>query len=267
VTQKTRVDEVRRTFLATAFVATALVIVPTGGAAEANTACSQLEIQAHRGYHYGSIDQNTIPAFDQANAHGYAIETDAWHDAQGQLWVFHDRDVSRATNGTGKIDQMTTAQVRALRYNKGGSPLPTFQEAVAAWSKYPTRRIYLEPKQKDAIPGIVQALRGAGLVSNIRFTGYWDYVENNFPEFGTEPKSPSIYFDPSHWVQRHADAVMTKWQTMTLSRVAAYHQAGLEVLETHNNTTTGWTNAIKLNFDGIMTDRPNEAKAFCPTVQ
>ena len=32
-------------------------------------------------------------------------------------------------------------------------------------------------------------------------------------------------------------------------------------------TPPGWENATKLNFDGIMTDRPNEAKAFCPTVE
>jgi len=257
----------RTAILATAFAAATLVVIPTGGAADANTSCSQLEIQAHRGYHYGSIDQNTIPAFDQADAHGYAIETDVWHDAQGQLWVFHDRDVSRATNGTGKIDKMTTAQVRALRYNKGGSALPTLQEAVAAWSKYPTRRIYIEPKQLDAVPGIAHALSAAGLVSNIRFTGYWDYVEHNFPQFGTEPKSPKIYYDPSHWVAKHSDAVLMGWQFITAAQVAGYHQAGLEVLETHNNTTTGWENAIRRNFDGIMTDRPNEAKAFCSTVQ
>ena len=59
---------------------------------------------------------------------------------------------------------------------------------------------------------------------------------------------------------------MMGWQFITAAQVAAYHQAGLEVLETHNNTTTGWENAIRRNFDGILTDRPNEAKAFCETV-
>lgn len=256
----------RTTILATALTAAALIAIPTGGAVRANTPCDQLEIQAHRGYHYGSTDQNTIDAFDKANAHGYAIETDVWHDAQGQLWIFHDRDVSRATQGTGKIDQLTTAQVAALRYNKGGHALPTLEQAVAAWKAYPTRRIYIEPKQKDAIPGIVAQLKAAGLVSNIRFTGYWDYVENNYPQFATEPKSPKIYHDPSYWVARHSEAVMTNWQTMTAARVAAYHQAGLDVLLTHNNNTNGWMHAIQLNFDGILVDKPNEAKAFCATV-
>jgi glycerophosphoryl diester phosphodiesterase len=255
----------RTAILATAFAAASLVAVPTGGAADANTSCSQLEIQAHRGYHYGSIDQNTIKSFNEADAHGYAIETDVWHDKQGQLWIFHDRDVARSTNGTGKIDKMTTAQVEALRYTKGGHRLPKIHKAVKAWSQYPKRRIYIEPKQKDAIPGIVQELKDAGL-TNIRFTGYWDYVEKNFPKFGIEPKSPKTYFAPSHWVAKHADAVMMGWQFITAAQVAAYHQAGLKVLETHNNTTTGWENAIRRNFDGILTDRPNQAKAFCRTV-
>lgn len=246
-----------------AVVAATLVSVPAG-AANAVTDCSSLEIQAHRGYHYGTIDQNTIRSFDEANARGYTIETDVWHDAEGQLWIFHDRDVSKLTNGTGLIDQMTTAQVRQLRYKKAGSPLPTFEEAVAAWSKYPTRRVYIEPKQSTAIPPMARQLQAAGLVSNVYFAGYWDYVERNFPDFPTAPKS-STYYDPSRWARN--DALMTGWQSMTVDRVAAYHRAGLEVLHFRSNTTVAWENALRLNFDGIMTDRPNELRTFCPTVK
>ena len=245
----------------TALVATLLAI--PSGTAQALTPCSELEIQAHRGYHYGSIDQNTVRSFNAANARGYTIETDVWHDAQGQLWIFHDRDVSKLTNGTGYIDQMSTAEVKALRYKKAGSPLPTFEAAVAAWSNYPTRRIYIEPKKREIIPAMVRKLKAAGLVDNIYFTGYWDYVETNFPAFRTEPKSPT-YYDPSRWA-RH-DALMTTVTVMTSERVDAYHQAGLEVLHFRANTTSPWERAIRLNFDGIMTDRPDHLKAFCPTV-
>jgi glycerophosphoryl diester phosphodiesterase len=240
-----------------------LVVVPTG-AAEAATPCSELEIQAHRGYHYGSIDQNTVRSFNEANARGYTIETDVWHDAQGQLWVYHDRDVSKLSTGTGFIDQMTTDQVRALRYKKAGSPLPTFEDAVAAWSKYPTRRIYIEPKLQSAIAPMARRLHAAGLVDNIYFAGYWDYVEKNFPAFRTAPKSPA-YFDPSRWSRN--DALMSGADTMTTARVADYHTAGLEVLHFRTNNQTVWANAIRQNFDGIMTDKPNELKAFCPTVR
>lgn len=253
---------VRKTILAALLLAVPLVTVPAG-AANAATPCASLEIQAHRGYHYGKFDQNTIRSFDEANARGYTIETDVWRDAQGQLWIYHDRDVSKLSTGTGFIDKMTTAEVRALRYKKAGSPLPTFEEAVAAWSKYPSRRIYIEPKQADAIPAMARQLQNAGLVKNIYFSGYWDYVERNFPAFSTAPKS-GAYTPPSRWARN--DAMMTNWKSMTVARTAAYHQAGLEVLHLRSNTTTAWENAIKLNFDGIMTDKPNELRAFCATL-
>jgi glycerophosphoryl diester phosphodiesterase len=60
---------------------------------------------------------------------------------------------------------------------------------------------------------------------------------------------------------------MTPYSAMTLERVEAYHQAGLEVLHTRANTTTVWERAIRLNYDGIMTDQPDQLKAFCPTVK
>lgn len=248
---------------ATALVA-AVLAAPTG-AAHALTPCSELEIQAHRGFHFSkTIDQNTVRSFDVADAKGYTIETDVRSDAQGQLWIFHDRDVSKLTNGTGFIDKMTTAQVRALRYRKAGSPLPTFDQAVAAWSTYPTRRIYIEPKERTVVPVMARKLQAAGLVDNVYFVGYWDYVEANWPAFRTEPKSPT-YYEPSHWAGH--DALMTPYSSMTTERVATYHRAGMEVLHTRANTTAVWERAIRLDYDGIMTDRPDQLRAFCPTVQ
>jgi glycerophosphoryl diester phosphodiesterase len=248
---------------AAALAAAALVAVPSGGA-QAVTPCSSLEIQAHRGYHYGRIDQNTVRSFDEANARGYTIETDVWLDAQNQLWVYHDRDVSKLSTGTGFIDQMSTAQVRALRYKKAGSPLPTFEQAVAAWRAYPNRRIYIEPKQQSAIAPMVAQLRAAGLVDNVYFAGYWQYVENNFPEFRTAPKT-SGYSPASNWTRY--DAVMLQARHMTLANVAEYKQAGLEVLHTRANLENVWRDAINKNYNGIMTDRPNELLAFCRTLQ
>jgi glycerophosphoryl diester phosphodiesterase len=253
---------------ATALAAAALVAVPAGGA-QADFPCGasspSLEIQAHRGYHYGRIDQNTVPSFDAANDRGYTIETDVWHDRQGQLWIYHDRDVSKLSTGTGFIDQMSTAQVRELRYKKAGSPLPTFEQAVAAWRQYPTtQRIYIEPKQRTAIDRMVPKLRAAGLVNNVYFAGYWQYVENNYSDFRTAPKT-SGYSPASNWTRY--DAVMLQARHMTRANVVEYHQAGLEVLHTRANLENVWRDAISKSYDGIMTDRPNELRSLCQSLQ
>jgi glycerophosphoryl diester phosphodiesterase len=254
---------VRKIVLAAAAVLASAVVTVPAGAAHGLTPCDSLEIQAHRGYHWGRIDQNTVRSFDEASARGYAIETDVWQDAEGQLWIFHDRDVSKLTSGTGFIDKMTTAQVRELRYKKAGSPLPTFEEAVAAWTKYPTTRVYVEPKQRIAVAEMARQLEAAGLVDNVYFVNFWDYVEKWWPAFRTEPKSPT-YKEPTNWTGH--DALMTPYSAMTTERVDALHQAGLEVLHTRANTTVVWENAIRLNYDGILTDQPDQLKAFCPTV-
>ena len=75
---------------------------------------------AHRGYHSGGVVENTLAAFVEATRRGFSIETDVWKDSDGQLWVFHDHDVERLTGTPGYIDEMTTEQVAALRFLKGG---------------------------------------------------------------------------------------------------------------------------------------------------
>jgi glycerophosphoryl diester phosphodiesterase len=256
----------RKLVLAGLLTASFLVVSP--GPASAATTCADLEIMAHRGYHSApGIAENTLEAFDGAAARGYSIETDVWSDAEGKLWIFHDRDVYRATGTHGYIDQMTSAQVAALRYKKGGDPLPTFLEAVNAWQYYAsTQRIYIEPKRQSYVDKMVPILRQYSVVNNVYFTGSTSYAENNYPEFGSAPKSIETYRDPSYWTQRGADAVLSKWQGMSSSQVDAYHQAGLEVEHRTANSTGDWSQAITLGFDSIMTDFPDKLKAFCPSV-
>ena len=129
-------------------VAATLVVLVAPAAQAAPTVCADLEIDAHRGYHYPRFDENSLPGMAEAAERGYAIETDVWADVEGQLWVFHDRDVSRTTTGWGEernIDAMTTAQVAALRYKKAGSPLPRLEEALGLWQTCPSTRITWSP--------------------------------------------------------------------------------------------------------------------------
>jgi glycerophosphoryl diester phosphodiesterase len=69
---------------------------------------------AHQG---GEIEapSNTLFAFKTAKDKGSdVLELDIHATADGELVVIHDATVDRTTNGTGRIDQMTLAQVKAL---------------------------------------------------------------------------------------------------------------------------------------------------------
>ncbi|MEQ1652332.1 MAG: glycerophosphodiester phosphodiesterase family protein [Hyphomicrobium sp.] len=87
---------------------------------------------AHRGLHAvkRGIIENTAPAFDAAIAKGYGIECDL-RPAQGGLpIVFHDDTLNRLVDGRGAVADVTTADLKRLRYKTGDTPLQTFAELL-----------------------------------------------------------------------------------------------------------------------------------------
>ncbi len=110
-------------------------------------------VVAHRGAH-ADVPENTLAALRKAAALGcdYA-EMDVRQTKDGALVLMHDSTVNRTTNGSGKIDSMTLAEVRQLRVGpkngKSSAPetVPTFDEAVAVCRG--RIKIYLDHKGGD----------------------------------------------------------------------------------------------------------------------
>ncbi|HUD30947.1 MAG TPA: glycerophosphodiester phosphodiesterase family protein [Novosphingobium sp.] len=87
-------------------------------------------IAAHRGGHL-KAPENSLAAVDEAVAAGTDfIEVDVQVSADGVPFIMHDRTVARTTNGTGKLEEMTYAQVRRLRLKGGNTPPPTLIEML-----------------------------------------------------------------------------------------------------------------------------------------
>lgn len=71
-------------------------------------------IFAHRGAS-AHAPENTLASFQLAlEQHADAIELDAKLTADGEVVVIHDQTVDRTTEGTGRVGQMTLAQLREL---------------------------------------------------------------------------------------------------------------------------------------------------------
>jgi len=71
---------------------------------------------AHRGLHGPDTGpENTMPAFAAAVAAGYGIECDVRLLADGQVVVFHDRELDRLTGRPGGIGHLTAADLPGLR--------------------------------------------------------------------------------------------------------------------------------------------------------
>ncbi|MFD4943386.1 glycerophosphodiester phosphodiesterase family protein [Streptomyces sp. NPDC058409] len=74
---------------------------------------------AHRAQ-WRKAPENSVPAFLAAFKDGAEIvETDVRSTKDGQLVLMHDETVDRTTNGTGKVSDLTLAQIKELRLKQG----------------------------------------------------------------------------------------------------------------------------------------------------
>jgi glycerophosphoryl diester phosphodiesterase len=85
---------------------------------------------AHRGLHglAPGVIENTASAFSAAIAGGYGIEVDVQISADGEAMVHHDAALGRLTEGTGRLAELTAAQIRAVPFKASGDRIMTLGE-------------------------------------------------------------------------------------------------------------------------------------------
>jgi glycerophosphoryl diester phosphodiesterase len=110
------------------------------------------ELIAHRGGP-AHAPENTLAAFKNAIETGVdRLEMDVQMTQDGELVVIHDETVDRTTNGTGRIADLTLAEIRALDAGNG-EKIPTFAEVIAL-AKEGGIALLPEVKSPHLYPGI-----------------------------------------------------------------------------------------------------------------
>ena len=109
-------------------------------------------VAAHRGWST-KYPENTMEAFRAALELGVdQVETDVRMTADGELVCIHDATVDRTTNGTGKVEEMTFAELQALDAGswKGeafvGCKIPRFVDFMELFKDHPTMTLDVELK-------------------------------------------------------------------------------------------------------------------------
>lgn len=85
---------------------------------------------AHRGLHDSDIFENSLPAFEKAVEHNYAIELDVHITTDNEIVVFHDDELSRLSNGKGLVREHNLQQLQSLKLNDGKSVIPTLRQVL-----------------------------------------------------------------------------------------------------------------------------------------
>ena len=85
---------------------------------------------AHRGLHGDGIPENSMAAFRAALDHGFGIEFDLHLLRDGNLAVIHDSLLRRTTGAEGRIEDLTTEDLKNYHLEGTGETIPTFRELL-----------------------------------------------------------------------------------------------------------------------------------------
>lgn len=114
-----------------------------------NTLLRKPFIIGHRGVP-SLEDENTLESAQHAVALGADIvENDIYLTKDQQLVVMHDATVDRTTTSTGKIEEMTLAQVQQLKSKNKGYKIPTLAEYFSSFKHNPNFVLMIEMKGAD----------------------------------------------------------------------------------------------------------------------
>lgn len=102
-----------------------------------------VRMTAHRGYS-AVAPENTLPAFRLAGEYGFwGAECDTSPTADGVWVIMHDDTVDRMTDGTGKVNELTFAEIQALTVDAGNNveqypdtKVPTLTEYLDVCKEY-----------------------------------------------------------------------------------------------------------------------------------
>lgn len=133
----------------------------------------------HRGY-CTEAPENTLSAFRLSKKKGFDIvEGDVSFTSDGYAVLLHDSTVDRTSNGSGSINAMTLAQVRALDFGSwfssayAGEQIPTFEEFIAL-CKHLGLHPYIELKEgtESQIKGLVDVVKRYGIKGKVTWISF-----------------------------------------------------------------------------------------------
>jgi glycerophosphoryl diester phosphodiesterase len=227
-------------------------------------------VYGHRGASAHAVE-NTIAAFRRARADGAdGVELDVRLDGGGRVVVFHDETLDRLAGRPGRIAELPSAALDAVRL-AGGERVPTLDETLEELSGL---RVNVEIKAPRAVPprGLVAAVLAA-----LRRHAATDVIVSSFNPLALlelrarAPEIPSgLLFHRGQarpfreaWA-RHVlrpSALHPEHALVHPPTVAAWRAAGLEVNAWTVDAPADVVRMVRAGVTGIISNDPAAARA------
>ncbi len=230
--------------------------------------CDQPRVIGHRGAS-AHAPENTLTAFRLAIAQGAAgVELDVWQCRSGEVVVIHDEDVSRTTNGRGKVREMDWSELSALQIGEG-ERIPLLREVLLLVdAQAPPILVNIELKQLGRTArSLVQAvagLLGEGLCRDRVLISSFSPLALMWATRLLPDVPRAVLYAPSaprwlRWVQQWVVPHQVEHphvSCLTPGFVRALHQRGMRVNTWTVNTRAEAGRAAACGVDGVIGDSP-----------
>lgn len=271
-------------------LALGLVLAPTVPSRAQDSDTPTLQVIAHQGGD-GLRPSNTLLAFEHAAALGVdMLEMDIHSTKDGVLVVIHDDTVDRTTDGTGRLQDLTFAEVQALDagynwptlaeaanpddhvYRGAGATIPALEEILAAFPDYPmTIEIkQAEPSIAEPFCAMLHAydMQEQVIVASFSVEAMLEFRETcpDVATSATEDEVREFFVASRQGKAAEFEADFVAFQVpekfgniplVTEQFVADAHALGLLVQVWTPNTADEMQRLIDLGVDGIITDYPD----------
>ncbi len=239
---------------------------------------------AHRGSRL-LWPENTMEAFSGAVSLGYRhLETDLHTTEDGVLVCIHDASVDRTTNGTGRVDSMTLADLQRLdaghrhagadgfHFRGRGITVPTFEELVLA---FPEATFVIDLKVDGLVAPLARLIDRMGIHERLIVGAFDDSrldqfrrATNGAVATSTGPTSSRLWLLASRFgrggggtAQALQLPARTRGVTVVDEKlVKAAHRFGMQVHVWTVNDRREMERLLDTGVDGIVTDRPDVLK-------
>jgi glycerophosphoryl diester phosphodiesterase len=236
----------------------------------------------HRGARF-EAPENTLPGFRYSIGIGMqALEFDVHLTADDRLAIIHDDTVDRTTNGTGRVAELTLADIQALdaRSNFPDWPepcvVPTLDEVLDTVAAVPD--LFIEIKKDtperlaQIVPAVIDAIEARNLTSQVTMTSF-DPVAVGLVQ-SIRPSIRRSYigdWDTAAQLERSIELGCTQvdahMPTADPSLVAAAKALGWRIGVWPCNSAEALDQALSFDPDLICTDSPTEIRARYAEIQ
>lgn len=236
-------------------------------------AADRPRVVAHRGLLL-EAPENTLANFRACLELHLGFEIDVLRTADGKLVCIHDSTVDRTTNGSGKVSDLTLAQLQALDAGSWFSPsfqgerVPTIEQVFRLMAQSQARDVLVavDIKQDDsAVEGeLVRLARKHGVLNQLLFIGRTILhapVRERLRQASRRAHIARVAHNSDELIGAIADP-LNDWVYVrympSAKEVEGIHHAGKQVFIAGKSVSgqelQNWKTAAEVGMDAILTD-------------